>query len=44
MFPARLKECGQVYCLYCSRVTLISMEERIFTQLARHFISMEERI
>ena len=31
----------QPYCLYCTRVTLISMEEGT---LPRHFISMEERI
>ena len=29
----------QVYCLYCTRVTLISMEEGT---LPRHFISTEE--
>ena len=30
---------GQVYCFYCSRATLVSMEEGT---LPRHFISMEE--
>ena len=39
-----LKGTGQAYCAYCSRETLItngrrdliSLEEHIFTQLARH--------
>ena len=39
---------GQAYCLYCTRVALISMEETLYLDslyshdLPRHFISMEE--
>ena len=43
-FYMRAGKFRQPYCFYCSRMTLISMEERIFTQLARNFMSMEERI
>ena len=33
---------GQVYCLYCTRATLISMEEVKNYYAGRHLISMEE--